>query len=284
MVGYNAQAAVDSKSNMIVSQSVETGQADTKFTEKMIRKVEYCHLSLKSRDNDFRKIQYILDAGYASEANFRSLKDFDIYCPDQKVTRPFQAGRIPKVPDSAKRRPQFIKFAYERKSNRFTCPSGRELKFKAERFLRGDNRYLDYRSTNCNGCKLKHFCTKDRSKAILVNSNNLKNNYVHLSPSKNYQPNEMDNFYTMEMRKKLRHPQSRKIYSKRFPSIEGVFGAIKGSRRGYRFMTKGIEKVSLEWSERCSAHNIAKLLRISVCLNDPPKFADFGMFKRSAKS
>ncbi|PNV73279.1 transposase, partial [Leptospira inadai] len=40
---------------------------------------------------------------------------------------------------------------------------------------------------------------------------------------------------------------------------EGVFGAIKGSRRGYRFMTKGIEKVSLEWSERCSAHNIAKL-------------------------
>ncbi|EMY13825.1 transposase DDE domain protein, partial [Leptospira weilii str. Ecochallenge] len=49
------------------------------------------------------------------------------------------------------------------------------------------------------------------------------------------------------------------IYSKRFPSIEGVFGAIKGSRGENLFLTKGIEKVFLEWSERCSAHNIAKL-------------------------
>ncbi|OMI17606.1 transposase [Leptospira weilii serovar Heyan] len=93
----------------------------------------------------------------------------------------------------------------------------------------------------------------------MVNSKNLKRNYIHSSQPKSYQPNQMNNFYTMEMRKKLSGPRSKIIYSKRFPSIEGVFGAIKGSRGENLFLTKGIEKVFLEWSERYSAHNIAKL-------------------------
>ncbi|EMY15469.1 hypothetical protein LEP1GSC043_3768 [Leptospira weilii str. Ecochallenge] len=92
IVGYNAQAAVDCKSKMIISQCVETGQSDTQFTERIIQKVESCYSSLKSKDQDLRKIQYVLDA---SEANFRNLKEFDLYCPDQKITRLFQAGKIP---------------------------------------------------------------------------------------------------------------------------------------------------------------------------------------------
>ncbi|EMY15804.1 hypothetical protein LEP1GSC043_3711 [Leptospira weilii str. Ecochallenge] len=37
----------------------------------------------------------------------------------------------------------------------------------------------------------------------MVNSKNLKRNYIHSSPPKSYQPDQMNNFYTMEMRKKL---------------------------------------------------------------------------------
>ncbi|UZW37061.1 transposase [Leptospira kirschneri] len=253
LVGYNAQAAVDCKSKMIVSQCVETGQSDTQFAEKMIQKVETSYSSLKSKEEDSRRIQYVLDAGYASEANFRSLKDFDLYCPDQRITRLFQSGKIPK------RKPKSIKFTFDKKSNHFICPTGRVLKFRRERHLNGKDIYSDFRATNCSDCHLKCFCSKGKSKSILVNSKKLKRNYIHSSPSKNYQPDEMNNFYTMEMRKKLSEPKSRIIYSNRFPSIEGVFGAIKGFRGGNLFLTKGIEKVSLEWSERCSAHNIAKL-------------------------
>nr|WP_061223539.1 transposase [Leptospira weilii] len=259
IVGYNAQAAVDCKSKMIISQCVETGQSDTQFTEKMIQKVESCYSFLKSKDHDLRKIQYVLDAGYASETNFRNLKEFDLYCPDQKITRLFQAGKIPKVPKPTQRKLQSIRFTYEKKSNRFICPTGRVLKFRTEKYLHGKDSYSDFRSTSCSGCRLKHFCSKGRSKSILVNSKYLKRNYIHSCSPKSYQPDQMNNFYTMEMRKKLSEPRSRVIYSKRFPSIEGVFGAIKGSRGGDIFLTKGIEKVSLEWSERCSAHNITKL-------------------------
>ncbi|ULH29921.1 hypothetical protein FH586_08735 [Leptospira weilii] len=85
---------IDCKSKMIISQCVETGQSDTQFTERMIQKVESCYSSLKSKDQDLRKIQYVLEAGYASEANFRNLKEFDLYCPDQKITRLFQAGKF----------------------------------------------------------------------------------------------------------------------------------------------------------------------------------------------
>ncbi|EMY15245.1 transposase, IS4 family [Leptospira weilii str. Ecochallenge] len=259
IVGYNAQAAVDCKSKMIISQCVETGQSDTQFAEKMIQKVESCYSSLKSKDDDFKKIQYVLDAGYSSEANFRNLKEFDLYCPDRNITRLFQAGKIPKVPKSPKRKPKSIRFTYEKKSNQFICPTGRILKFRTEKFLHGKDSYSNFRSISCSGCHLKRFCSKGRSKSIFVISRNLKKNYIHSSPPKSYQPDEVDNFYTMEMRKKLSEPRSRIIYSKRFSSIEGVFGAIKGSRGGDLFLTKGIEKVSLEWSERCSAHNIAKL-------------------------
>nr|WP_244265094.1 transposase [Leptospira alexanderi] len=168
-------------------------------------------------------------------------------------------GKIPKVPKSTQRKPKSIRFTYEKKLNRFICPTGRVLKFRIEKYLHGKDSYSDFRSTSCSGCRLKQFCSKGKSKSILVNSKNLKRNYIHSSSAKNYHPDQMNNFYTMEMRRKLSEPQSRTVYSKRFPSIEGVFGAIKGSRGGNLFLTKGIEKVSTEWSERCSAHNIAKL-------------------------
>nr|WP_246838815.1 transposase [Leptospira stimsonii] len=259
IVGYNAQAAVDCKSNMIVSQSVETGQADVLFAEKMIQKVESCYRSLKPENHDLRKIQYILDASYASESNFRTLKDFDLYCPDRTITKLFQAGKIPKLPALLKRKPKQIRFAFEKIHNRFVCPTGRILKFRFEKHLHGKGSHSDFRSTGCSDCKLKRFCTKGKKKSILVNSNYLKSNYIHLSPSKNYSPNETSSFYTMEMRRKLQIPKSRKIYAKRFPSVEGVFGVIKGARKGSKFLRKGLENVSLECSERCSAHNIGKL-------------------------
>ncbi|EMO12135.1 transposase DDE domain protein, partial [Leptospira santarosai str. CBC523] len=46
--------------------------------------------------------------------------------------------------------------------------------------------------------------------------------------------------------------------------IEGAFGVIKGVRKGYHFLLKGIHKVRLEWAERCIAYNIGKLSRFSM--------------------
>ncbi len=120
-----------------------------------------------------------------------------------------------KVPKSTQRKLQSIRFTYEKKSNRFICPTGRVLKFRTEKYLHGKDSDSDFRSTSCSGCRLKQFCSKGRSKSILVNSKNLKRNYIHSSPPKSYQPDQMNNFYTMEMRKKLSEPRSRIIYSKR---------------------------------------------------------------------
>ncbi|WP_444874210.1 transposase [Leptospira santarosai] len=73
----------------------------------------------------------------------------------------------------------------------------------------------------------------------------------------------------MENGEKLSTSPLKKLFQKDFPplkepSIEGAFGVIKGVRKGYHFLLKGIHKVRLEWSERCIAYNIGKLSRFSM--------------------
>ena len=59
-----------------------------------------------------------------------------------------------------------------------------------------------------------------------------------------------------------------KIYKKRAPVVEGVFGVIKHAMGVRRFLLRGLEKVRTEWTWVCTAFNLKKLLRIWA-LNPP---------------
>lgn len=62
------------------------------------------------------------------------------------------------------------------------------------------------------------------------------------------------------MERKLRTKRGQEIYQKRACSVEPVFGQMEG--RGLnRFLLRGVEKVSMEWSLFCTTHNILKLWR-----------------------
>ncbi len=58
---------------------------------------------------------------------------------------------------------------------------------------------------------------------------------------------------------RLSTEQGRKLYKKRSPMVEGVFGQIKSARCINRFLQKGVELCSSEWKFICSAHNLLKL-------------------------
>ena len=64
----------------------------------------------------------------------------------------------------------------------------------------------------------------------------------------------------MRMREKLRNPSGRRIYGLRFPVAEGNIGVIKAVRRGSEFLRRGLDRVQVEWTERCIAHNLAKIM------------------------
>ena len=68
------------------------------------------------------------------------------------------------------------------------------------------------------------------------------------------------------MREKLGVATRVALYSQRKAVVEPVFGQIKEARGIRRFVVRGLEKVSAEWSLICLTHNLLKLFKAqSAC-------------------
>jgi len=67
------------------------------------------------------------------------------------------------------------------------------------------------------------------------------------------------------MREKLSTHRGKATYSKRFQISEGVFAVVKGLRAGHRFLRVSLDRVREEWTERCIAHNLAKICGFTLC-------------------
>jgi transposase len=63
------------------------------------------------------------------------------------------------------------------------------------------------------------------------------------------------------MRWLMRDPERRALYARRKVIVEPVFGQTKEVRGFRRFLLRGLEKVTLEWSLLCTTHNLLKLHR-----------------------
>jgi len=61
------------------------------------------------------------------------------------------------------------------------------------------------------------------------------------------------------MERKLLTKRGKEIYKLRGKTVEPVFGQVKDARGLDRFLMRGEEKVSMEWSLICATHNILKL-------------------------
>jgi len=73
VTGYNAQLAVDSKSQMIVYAEVVTEQSDALHTASIVEAIEAQKPRLCERKTD--KVKYVLDCGYSSGENLRKLEE-----------------------------------------------------------------------------------------------------------------------------------------------------------------------------------------------------------------
>jgi transposase len=63
------------------------------------------------------------------------------------------------------------------------------------------------------------------------------------------------------MREKLQEPANHQLYAQRKAVVEPVFGQIKEARGIRRFLVRGLDKASAEWSLICLTHNLLKLFR-----------------------
>ena len=128
--GYNGQAIVDEKHQIIVaSQAFGKGQ-DHSLLEPMIVETAHNMTALGKGDNYIEGKTFIADTGYFSEENLTIVenKKVDAYIPDQNFRKRdirFETKRS-HVPDSDKKlfRDQFV---YDKEKNVFICPAGQIL-------------------------------------------------------------------------------------------------------------------------------------------------------------
>lgn len=67
-----------------------------------------------------------------------------------------------------------------------------------------------------------------------------------------------------KMQEKLRSAAGKALYAARKHIVEPVFGQIKGVRGIRKFLLRGLEKVSGEWTLICLTHNLLKIWRRSI--------------------
>ncbi len=70
------------------------------------------------------------------------------------------------------------------------------------------------------------------------------------------------------MRRKLQTKQGKTRYKLRHTSVEPVFGFIKEQLNLRQFLLRGQEKVSSIWSFDCAVHNLLKIYRAGIDLNE----------------
>ena len=266
IVGYAVQAAVDTASGMIVHQEVVRDQTDVVHTVSMIKAVEAIKAEiLPAMDSE---VQYVLDCGYASEANLRSLEGRDVYMPDREYARSIGGKTKPedRKPDeiqTAAGAPDSLKFSYDPETDSFQCPAGETLSFKLEKPMKG-TLYRQYRRSGCGRCAFQNTCAgpKKRARELWIQSNQragIKTKMIrpHGRQSGAFAPSGP---LTLAMREKLGSARGRSIYAKRFSAVEPVFGIVKEVRNGWQFLRRGIDRVQVEGFERAIAHNLAKIL------------------------
>ena len=265
VAGYNAHVAVDSKSRMIVHTEVATSQADSNNTVSMVEGVE--KIAAKGLPEKKCRTKYVLDSGYASENNLRSLEGRNLYMPDREHARLSGGKQKPEERDlkslAEEMEPKSgLDFVYNKKKDSFTCPRGdRDLAYKRTALLSGIP-YRLYRRHGCGSCPLVNTCTGGaRRKEIHIREDSLDGLKVKRYPPKTKRRRKTvnNNPLTVGMREKLSTKEGRSVYALRFPCAEGTIGTLKAVRNGSKFLRTGLARVTVEWFERVIAHNLACL-------------------------
>ena len=224
---YNAQVAVEEKSQVIVAAEVVNDPNDVAQLVPMIEKVE-------AQVGHPEKVS--ADSGYSSGGNLAAVeaKGIDAYIPDPELT-----GRQRKP--SKETYFHRSRFARQESEDCFICPAGQKLGFfRLQKDSHGEWLRV-YKCRGSKGCPLKTKCTKARRGRTVSIS-------AHAEKFK-------------AMRDKLETEAGKRIYQRRQAIVEPVFATLKRAMGFAGFLLRGLAKVRGEFVLLCLAHNLRKMAR-----------------------
>lgn len=232
---YNVQ--VGTEGQFIVGFSVHNCAGDPAC---LIPHLEQVRVNLSGRLPE----RVVADAAYGSEENYAYLEqhgaaNFLKYNTFHQDTHHY-------------RKPEMIRkhqfraehFAYDPKTDTFTCPANKHLHFQYTSRYTTDNGFVsnrrNYECFDCADCPLKRQCTKAKG------NRKIRISFRLLA-------------YRQQARDNLTSEEGQRLRAQRSTEVETVFGHLKHNMAFRRFHLRGLEKVKTEWGLVSIAHNMQKL-------------------------
>ena len=246
--GYNAQAIVDSKRQVIVHGEAIGKGLDNANLPPVIDGAQK-NLERIGKGSDYFQGKILTaDSSYHSVTNIAKCNEekIDAYIPDNKFRNRDKrfASRLGYRPRSKKF--TFADFKYDRDKNQYICPNGKRLKRLGKTGRHKGKLLKRYVSneTDCRGCDLRVRC--------LQNKDAKRRHFT-------YYVDASGNNISHAMVKKIETAKGRKIYPQRIGIVEPVFANIRVHKGMNKFTLRGKIKVNIQWLLYCMVHNIEKV-------------------------
>jgi transposase len=246
--GYNAQALVDSKHQVIVhGEAIGKGQDNDNLAPVIDGAKKHLERIGKG-SNYFQGKILTADSSYHSVTNIAKCNEekLDAYIPDNKFRNRDKrfAGQV-----GYRRRSKkftFADFKYDGGKDEYMCPNGKRLKplVKSGRHKGKLLKVYTSRQKDCKRCQLRAKCLryKDAKRRHFT-----------------YYVDASGNNISQAMVQKIQTQKGRKIYPQRIGIVEPVFANIRVHKGMNKFTLRGKIKVNIQWLLYCMVHNVEKI-------------------------
>jgi hypothetical protein len=232
---YNAQAAVDAESGVIVAAALTNVAPDVGHLPALAGEVRALRAVAEVPDDDPTTLS--ADAGYFSGEN--AAEDGD------GLDLLIAAGRDDPAAAATHGTVFSIDhFGYDPLRDVWICPAAKLLHLAPPTGRRGRPNQHQYlaSSTDCTACPLRPACLK---------------------PDEHHRRLQAEDRRSAgTMRLKLRQPDARRRYARRKAIVEPVFGHLKEARGFTTLSLRGLAHAAAEYLLACLAHNLGKLVRV----------------------
>jgi len=248
--GYNGQALVDSKDQVIVHAEAFGDAQDLHLIPSVLDGAKENMRAIGCGEDYFGGKTFTADSNYHSPPNLRKCEEegLDAYIPDKRFRR-----RDPRFEREHKQRQRrtdrltLADFEHHEERDEYLCPKGRIFKLQVKGTVTDGIIYRRYLNDGegCKGCELKARCVKGKKtkrRHLMVPVGSVIGNL------------------TKTMAAKIDSEQGRRIYHQRIAIAEPVFANIRIDKAMNRFTLRGKIKVNIQWLLYCMVHNIGKIL------------------------